>query len=219
MRQGITFVGPDDPGWPAGADDLARIGRRGEAPVGLWVKGELPDLTASVAIVGSRSASARTRERISKAVRHLPVPIVSGLAIGADTYAHLAALEHGRVTVAVLPSGVDEPYPARNGSLARAIVDAGGALISEYPSGTKAIRQTFLDRNRLIAAVTSGSLISEAGAISGTMGEARYASSLHRPIAAFRGSPGAESLIADGTAHAAQVLADIDVLYDQDYVR
>lgn len=209
---GVRFLTRTDADWPAQLDDLAHL-----APIGLWVRGTLPTLTeGAVSIVGSRKLSVEGHSKIDRLVVGLPVPVISGLAIGADETAHRAALLHGVPTVAVLPSGVDHPYPHINRSLADRIVTNGGAVLSETPPGVSPARFRFLDRNRIIAALGSGSLIVEAAATSGTMSEANHAHRLGRSIAAIPGTPGADQLIASGTAFAFLSTADLDALHHLD---
>lgn len=206
---GIRLLSRAEDDWPAGLDDLGNL-----APVALWVRGVIPDLSeGAVSVVGSRNLSSVGHSTIDRLVSGLPVPVISGLAIGADETAHRAALRHRVRTVAVLPSGVDHPYPLGNKQLAERIVTDGGAVISELPPGATASRQRFLDRNRIIAALGSGSLIIEAGAISGTLSEARHAHRLGRPIAAIPGTVGADKLISTGTAFPMLGAADLDALH------
>lgn len=209
---GIRFITRADEDWPAPLNDLGAL-----APVALWVRGRIPDLgDGAVSIVGSRNLSSSGHSKIDRLVLALPVPVISGLAIGADETAHRAALAHQVPTVAVLPSGVDHPYPAGNWQLAERIVASGGAVLSELPPGTTAARQRFLDRNRIIAALGSGSLIVEAAAISGTLSEARHAHKIGRPIAAIPGTPGADRLIEEGAAFPMISSADLDALHYSD---
>lgn len=206
---GIRLLTRADEHWPATIEDLGHL-----APVALWVRGTIPRLyDGAVCIVGSRNLSSGGHSKIDRIVAGLPVPVISGLARGADETAHRAALRHRVLTVAVLPSGVDHPYPADNRQLAERIIEDGGAVISEFPPGTSAGRQRFLDRNRIIAALGSGSLIVEAGAVSGTLSEARHAYRLGRVLTAVPGTPGADKLIADGMAFPMLGSADLDALH------
>jgi DNA processing protein len=101
--------------------------------------------------------------------------IVSGLALGVDSIAHQAALDAGGHTVAVLPSSIEEIYPASHRGLAERIVQQGGALISEYPKGTPVMKHNFIARNRLIAGLADGLIVTEAALKSGSLHTARFA--------------------------------------------
>lgn len=206
----IRLITPEDTEWPTLLGDLGAL-----APIALWVKGAIPDLSGgSVSIVGSRTLSAAGHSIIDRAMTGLRIPVISGMAVGADEAAHRAALRHGVPTVAVLPSGLDNPYPHSNRALADWIVSGGGALLSETPPGVGAVRHRFLDRNRIIAALGEASLIIEAGTTSGTMNEARHAQRLGRRIAAVPGTPGTDALIASGAAHPALTGTDLEALHD-----
>ncbi|MBN9214143.1 MAG: DNA-protecting protein DprA [Microbacterium sp.] len=209
---GTRFITRGCAEWPEQLNDLGDL-----APIGLWVQGAIPDMgDGAISIVGSRNLSSTGHSRIDRAVTGLPVPIISGLALGADETAHRAALLRGVPTVAVLPSGIDKPYPHVNRHLAERIVASGGALITETPAGIGTARHRFLDRNRIIAALSTGSLIVEAGAISGTMSEARHAHALRRRLAAFPGTAGCDQLIASGMAYPVISRTDVDALYTPD---
>lgn len=144
----------------------------------------------SVAIVGSRKASSYGRQATETVARELAragVVIISGMAIGIDAIAHRAALNAGGQTIAVLPCGLDNPYPARHQELAREIVAQGGALVSEYPPGSNPYRVNFIARNRIVAALSDVVLVTEAGYKSGTLHTARFALEQGRDVAAIPG--------------------------------
>lgn len=207
--RGIRLVARGDANWPGQLEDLGA-----EAPAALWVHGALPEWgDGSLAIVGSRRTSEHGLDVIAKAVSTLEVPVVSGLALGADGAAHAAAVAVGVPTVAVLPAGLDEIYPTPHVPLANRILSAGGALVSEYPPRTMIQRDRFLERNRLIAALGRGSLIIEASARSGTMNEAGHAQSIGRRIGAVPGTPGCDSLITAGIAIPVHARTDVESLY------
>lgn len=140
-------------------------------PVLLYVKGSLlPEDQQSIAVVGTRHASIygnEMAEKISKDLAGSGFTVVSGLARGIDTAAHMGALRKGR-TIAVIGSGLADIYPQENVPLARAIVERG-ALISEFPMATPPDRQNFPQRNRIVAAMTLGTLLIEAPSRSGAM--------------------------------------------------
>ncbi len=164
-----------------------------------------------VAIVGSRKVSAYGRavtENLASELARLGVVIVSGLALGVDSIAHQAALDAGGLTIAVLPTSLDQIYPASHLNLARQITAGGGCLISEYPPGTEAFPSNFIARNRLVSGLADVLLITEAAKNSGTMHTAGFALDQGRTVMAVPGninSPGSEgcnNLIKAGAAPA-----------------
>jgi DNA processing protein len=141
-------------------------------------------------VVGSRALTRYGREACTDLISGLagyPISIVSGLALGADTCAHLAALEAGLHTVAIPGSGLsmDYIYPRANESLARNILDAGGALISEHPPDYKSHPHDFPSRNRLMVGMADAVLLIEAGSKSGTLITARMAADYNRDLLAI----------------------------------
>lgn len=210
---GIRFVVPGDEEWPPGIDDLdLALGDDtfGGAPPGLWVKGPMPltELAASVAVVGSRAASVYGVEMTRAVVDRLAldrVPVVSGGALGIDFTAHDAALRAGGATVAVLACGVDRIYPAANRALLKHLATEF-AVVSEQPPGSAPTRPRFLARNRLIAALTRGTVVTEAALRSGALNTAGWAEALGRHVLAVPGpvtsytSQGVHQLLRDGRA-------------------
>lgn len=193
-RCGARLVIPSDPDWPAGMRDLDRV-RLGS--FGLYVRGEVADIGAcvdrSVAIVGTRAATAYGVDVASGLAAGLAGAgwtVVSGLAYGVDGAAHRGALgapAGSAGTVAVLACGVDQAYPRRHGTLLHAILTSGGAVISEHPPDSAPFRTRFLIRNRLIAALSRGTVVVEAAARSGARTTARYAGGLGRAVMAVPG--------------------------------
>ena len=130
-----------------------------------------------VAIVGSRKPTAYGRSvtaQLAAALAQAGVVIVSGLAIGIDGVAHRAALDAGGLTVAILAGGLDAIYPGRHQDLAKTILQQGGALVSEYPDGTRHYPQHFIARNRLVSGLSQAIAITEAAEKSGTLHTARF---------------------------------------------
>ena len=131
----------------------------------LYVYGQT-DLTDQfpVAVVGTRRASAyglnHTRQMAAE-LANVGVCIVSGLALGIDAAAHTGALDAKGRTVAILGSALDQPYPAENRPLMRRILESGGSVVSEYPPGTVPTKYSFLQRNRIIAGMSLGTLVTE----------------------------------------------------------
>jgi DNA processing protein len=144
-----------------------------------------------VAIVGSRKISAYGKAVTAQFAGQLAkqgIVIVSGLAYGVDSIAHRAALEAGGLTIAVLPSSVEEVYPAAHRNLAEEIVRSGGALLSEYPEGTPSYPVNFIERNRIVSGMSSVLLITEAADKSGTMHTARFALEQGKEVLAVPGN-------------------------------
>jgi DNA processing protein len=209
-RAGLRLVVPESADWPhfamaalenAGAERLAtyHTGNRshresGESipPLALWVRGPL-DLAAvgvrSVGIVGSRAATAYGEQVSSEfafALASAGVVIVSGGAYGIDAAAHRAALAAGGETVLVSAGGLDRPYPPGNAALFARVAETG-LLISESPPGCAPQRRRFLTRNRLIAALSTGTVIVEAAKRSGARNTAAHCLALQRPLMAVPG--------------------------------
>jgi DNA processing protein len=147
----------------------------------LFVKSDnLEDILSRprVAIVGSRKVTPYGRAVTAKLAGELAeqgIVIVSGLAYGVDAIAHRAVLEKGGLTIAVLPSSLDDIYPRAHRGLAEQIVQGGGALLSEYQPGTPAYKWNFIERNRIVSGIADVLLITEAATNSGTMHTARFA--------------------------------------------
>lgn len=179
-----------DPAYPARLLDLA------DPPLVLYVNGQAGRLQApSLGIVGARHATAqgvRNAQAFASAFSDAGLTVVSGLALGIDAAAHAAALEGPGGTVAIVGTGVDIVYPARHHKLAHQIVDAGGAIISEFPLGTPGLPNHFPRRNRIIAALARGVLVVEAAERSGSLITARLASEIGREVFAIPGSIHAE---------------------------
>jgi DNA processing protein len=192
---GGRLVCPGDPEWPLRLEDLGAGLSRDDPgrPFALWVLGpaNLAAVTErSVALVGSRAASeygGHMARLLAGGLVDRGFSVVSGGAYGIDAEAHKATLRAGGVTVAVLASGVDVPYPLQNSALLSQIA-AQGLVISETPPGSRPYRHRFLSRNRLIAALTAGTVIVEAGLRSGALNTARHARRLQRPLMGVPGS-------------------------------
>lgn len=204
----VTFLDPD---YPADLLDLEL------PPPVLYIKGEIPDRPA-VSIVGSRQADPyglEAGELFGRELARAGLTVVSGLAIGVDSAAHRGALGavDGR-TVAVQARGIEGVYPASNRRLAERILERG-AILSEFPVGTAPLPRNFPIRNRLIAALSVGTLAVQAARRSGTLITARLALELGRDVYAVPGpifhkrAAGTNELVRDG---ALMALAPHDVL-------
>ncbi|MGA4801858.1 DNA-processing protein DprA [Streptomyces lavendulocolor] len=177
---GGRFVVPGDPEWPSQLDDL------GDArPVGLWVRGR-PDLRRwalrSVAVVGARACTpygAHMAATLASGLAERGWVVVSGAAFGVDGAAHRGALAAGGATVAVLACGVDRAYPRGHAELIGRIAEQG-LVVGELPPGSHPTPSRFILRNRVIAALTRGTVVVEAEYRSGSLVTARAAQRLGR---------------------------------------
>jgi DNA processing protein len=162
-----------------------------DPPTVLYVLGDPALLNRHcLAVVGSRNATPqglRNAREFSGALAQRGWHIVSGLALGIDTAAHQGALAAGGCTLAVIGTGIDRVYPARNHELAQHIASRG-AIISEFPLGTPAIAGNFPRRNRIIAGMSRGVLVIEAAVESGSLITARLAGEVGREVFAIPGS-------------------------------
>ncbi len=195
------IVAWDDADYPRTLLDL------GYAPPALFFVGRRELLNRpALAIVGSRNATAQgaiNARAFASALSNAGLTIVSGLAIGIDAAAHEGALDCPGSTLAVVGTGLDRVYPARNRALAHRIAQHGG-LLSEFPPGTPPRAMNFPRRNRLISGLARGVLVVEAAVSSGSLITARYAGEQGREVFAIPGSihsplsKGCHKLIRDG---------------------
>lgn len=196
-RRGGRLVTADDDEWPL----LAFTAFRGvnhkdrpqaHPPLALWVVGEgRLDLMAqrAAAIVGTRACTtygAHVAADLAAGLVERDVTVVSGAAYGIDGSAHRATLAADGLTVAVLAGGIDIPYPAGHAALLCRIGQEG-LVVSEYPPGMRPARHRFLTRNRLIAALSGGTVVVEAGLRSGAASTAAWARALGRGVCAVPG--------------------------------
>jgi DNA processing protein len=162
-----------------------------DPPMVLYIKGRVDLLqTPALAIVGSRNATSDGIVNAMRFAEHLSrqgVTIVSGLALGIDAAAHQGALNGPASTVAVIGTGADIVYPAKNRDLAHRIAESG-CIVSEYPLGTGAMQSNFPRRNRIISGLSRGVLVVEAALASGTLITARLATEQGRDVFAIPGS-------------------------------
>jgi DNA processing protein len=208
----LKLVTAEDANWPTGLGDL-----QDSAPSMLFVEGDpvkLTKLSQAVSIVGSRLASSYGLQVTSSLVRELAQvarPTVSGGALGIDAQVHRSSIEQRISTVAVMAGGMDRKYPSANFKLFKQVIDQG-VLLSEMPPGVAPTRWRFLQRNRLIAALTPITVVVEAGIRSGSIRTANNALELSRELYAVPGSVlsgtslGTNGLIADNKA---QILSDL----------
>ncbi|MDP7721384.1 DNA-processing protein DprA [Mycobacterium sp. TY814] len=209
-RRGGRLVTPDDDEWPVlafAAFDGARS--RNTMPMVLWAAGpaRLDDVAArAAALVGTRAATAYGEHiagELASGLAQRDIAVVSGAAYGIDGAAHRAALAADGITVAVLASGLDIPYPAGHSALLHRIAQHG-LVCTEYPPGVRPARFRFLTRNRLVAALAGAAVVVEAGLRSGAANTAAWARSLGRVVAAVPGpvtssaSAGCHALLRNG---------------------
>jgi len=200
-----------DPAYPALLATLA------DAPPLLFVRGDPEVLTqAALAVVGSRNPTTGGRRLASRFAADLTrygLVVVSGLAVGVDAAAHRGALEAGGLSIAVCGTGLDTVYPRTHAALADQLI-AEGALVSEWPPGTPALPAHFPRRNRIISALSLGTLVVEAALRSGSLITARQAAEQGREVFAIPGSidnplaRGCHALIRQG-AKLVESVADI----------
>lgn len=202
---GVRVVVPGDDEWPESLDELA------EVPHTLFVVGDGHLATAaerSVALVGARAAThygQRMAAQLALGVGAHGVSVVSGGAFGIDAAAHRGALAGDAETICVVAGGVDRVYPSAHEELFARIRERG-VIVSEMPLGFAPMRQRFLHRNRIIAALAPGTVVVEAGLRSGSLSTARRAEELNRVVGAVPGpvtsaaSAGCHELVRDGVA-------------------
>ncbi len=166
-----------------------------DAPSLLYVKGDF-DFTDRrhryVGVVGTRRMTPAGEAVVRRVIEELAaiskdIVIVSGLAYGIDGIAHRAALDNGLVTVAVVAHGLDTLYPAQHRDLARRMIETGGAIVTEYPSGTSPLPPYFLARNRIVAGLCEALFVGESPAKGGSLVTADIADSYGREIFAAPG--------------------------------
>ncbi len=201
-----------DAGYPPFLREIA------DPPPLLFVQGSVEALSRQqLAVVGSRNPSAdgaRLAREFARALAQTGFAITSGLALGVDAAAHAGALDGGGLTLAVAGTGLDQVYPRSHRGLVDAIVAQGGALISEFPSGTPPRAGNFPRRNRIISGLSLGVLVVEAAARSGSLITARMALEQGREVFALPGSihnplaRGCNALIKQG-AKLVESVADI----------
>lgn len=220
-RHGLRVLIPGDTDWPAGIDALGD-----RTPVALWAKGDTSLLAAPVwdrvTVTGARAATGYG-EHVAMELAHAAVTdtrqVVSGGAYGIDGTAHRATLASGGSTIAVMAGGLDRLYPAGHTELL-ARVGRDGLLLSELPPGAAPTKWRFMQRSRLLAALSGAIVVAEAGYRSGTLHTAAQAVELRRPLGAVPGpitsaaSAGCHRLLQDGLASVITGYDDIRALLD-----
>ena len=178
---------PEDDLWPEQLNDLGS-----HVPAALWVRGNaelLRACSASVALVGARASTTygeQVAAELAEGASHRGISVVSGGAYGIDAVAHRVTLLSGGTTVSVLAGGLDRWYPTAHSELFERI-ERDGVIIAEAPSGVTPSRWRFLQRNRIIAALATGTIVVEASQRSGAINTAGHAATLGRPLGAVPG--------------------------------
>ena len=213
QQVGVTALTWHDDGYPPRLKEIY------DKPPVLYVKGEiLPEDERALAVVGTRRPTAYGREvarQVTSDLARNGLTIVSGLAKGVDGIVHRAALETGARTIAVMGSGLDVMYPREHAELAAQIADGGGAVVSEFPLGTRPDAQNFPRRNRIISGMSLGTLVAEAPEGSGALLTARHALEQDREVFCIPGSilspnsAGGNRLIRDSAAKLVTCADDI----------
>lgn len=216
-KAGAAFITTRDAGYPKLLREI------NDPPIGLYRKGDYLFEQPCMAVVGSRRTTLygqSVAKKLGAQLAQLGFCVVSGLARGIDTAAHEGALSVGGKTVAVLGCGLDIVYPPENLDLYRRIAETG-AVLSEFPFGRKADRQTFPMRNRVVSGISEGVIVVESDVSGGAMITARFAGEQGRLIFAVPGridqatSHGCHQLIRDG----ATLLTSVDdVLSELNYL-
>ena len=191
-----------------------------DPPIGLYRKGRYDFAQPNIAIIGSRRTTLyglAMAKKFGAELARLGFCVTSGLARGIDTAAHEGALAVGGKTAAVLGTGIDIIYPPENLDLYRRIEAAGGAIVSEFPLGRRADRQSFAMRNRIVAGMSEAVVVIESDVDGGAMITARFAGEQGRLIFAMPGridqttSAGCHQLIRDG----ATLLTSVDDILNE----
>ena len=213
MQAGAAFITTRDEGYPKMLKEIH------DPPIGLYRKGGYLFGQPCIAVVGSRRTTLygqSVAKKLGAELAQMGFCVVSGLARGIDTAAHEGALSVGGKTVAVLGCGLDIVYPPENLGLYRRIVETG-AVLSEFPFGRKADKQTFPMRNRVVSGISEGVVVVESDVSGGAMITARFAGEQGRLIFAVPGridqatSAGCHQLIRDG----ATLLTSVDDILNE----
>jgi DNA processing protein len=216
-QAGVEFITTRDAGYPKMLKEIH------DPPIGLYRKGGYTFDHPCLAIVGSRRTTLygqAVAKKFGAELARLGFCVVSGLARGIDTAAHEGALSVGGKTAAVLGNGIDIVYPPENLDLFRRIAESG-AVLSEFPFGRRADRQSFAMRNRIIAGICSAIIVIESDVDGGAMITARFAGEQGRTVLAVPGridqpsSAGCHQLIRDG---AVLVTSVEDILSELNYL-
>ena len=179
-RAGIGILRFDNQRFPEGLKHIP------DPPYLLYFRGEIEfDYQSSIAVVGTRKPNEAGLERTQRYVRSFVsnnMTVISGLAEGIDSEAHKTCVENGGKTIAVFGAGIDKIYPVTNKDLGKAILDKGGAFVSEYPPGVESQRWYFPRRNRIIVGMSRGVLITQSPGRSGSLISAMLTADYNRDL-------------------------------------
>jgi DNA processing protein len=213
QASGAQLISITDPEYPM------MLRQTFDPPLILWVKGDPAALSKpGIAVVGTRSPGRYGLEQAedwSRKICSAGLNVNSGLAYGVDAKAHKTAVEAGGTTVAVLGSGIDRIYPNSNRGIAAQIVESTGAVVTEYPPGTKPDAVNFPERNRIVSGISYGTLVIESGVKGGSMITARLSLDQNREVfvvphqLGYMKGEGCNYLIRTGQGKLVQSMEDI----------
>lgn len=188
----------------------AMLAEAEDAPAILYIRGNLPEASSWLSIVGTRNATSYGKNFIADLLQQIPAKdrlcTVSGLALGTDAEAHLQSLKNNIRTVGVLAHGFHTFYPSKNKKLSEEMLAGGGALITEFNSTQKPDRENFIQRNRIVAALSPATVVVETAYGGGSISTANFALNYNREVYALPGriwdkySQGCNALIAQNKA-------------------
>ncbi len=214
-RSKVALVTLDDDSYPELLREIS------DPPLALYVAGDVQALKKTgCAIVGTRHASLYGKEiarRFGYQLAAAGYSVISGFARGIDTEAHTGAVQSGGVTVAILGGALDKLYPAENKKFAHEVIEKGGVILSEYPFGRSADRQSFPQRNRIVSGMSRGVLVIESPLKSGTLITVAQALEQGRVVMAVPGridsrvSMGSNRLIREG----ARLVTSVDDVLEE----
>ncbi|MDO8442706.1 MAG: DNA-processing protein DprA [bacterium] len=212
-KSGIKLILDDEEDFPKNLKEMPW------PPLAIYIQGALEPIQ-SIAIVGTRKVTPHGKllaKQIAKELSQSGIQIISGLAMGVDESAHSGALEGSGKTVAVLPTGLGNIYPRQNYALSQKIIKSGGALVSEFHFDYKPYISSFIQRNRIVSALSLAAIIIEAPERSGALATARFAIEQNREVLVVPGPAdhpnykGSHKLIREG---AGLVTCASDILED-----
>jgi len=215
-NEGIELILDSDDNFPKNLKEMPW------PPLAIYAKGN-PKTIPGIAIVGTRKATTigkNTAKQIAKKFSEVNYSVISGLALGIDESAHSGALDGHGVTIAVLPTGIGNIYPRQNQGLAKKILENNGAIVSEFPIYYKPYISSFIQRNRIISALSQATIIIEAPEKSGALATARFALEQDREIFVIPGPvnhpnyTGSHKLIREGArlvTNAEEIFEDLGI--------
>ncbi|MEK7463125.1 MAG: DNA-processing protein DprA [Patescibacteria group bacterium] len=216
-KAGIKLILDDEEGFPKNLKEMPW------PPLAIYIQGNLEPIQ-SIAIVGTRKATLHGKslaKQIAKELSESGIQIVSGLAMGVDESAHSGALEGNGKTIAVLPTGLGNIYPRQNYDLSQRIIKSGGALVSEFHFDYRPYAASFIQRNRIVSALSLAAIIIEAPEKSGALATARFAIEQNREVLVVPGPAnhsnykGSHKLIREGAGLvtcASEILEDLGIV-------